>query len=93
LDAVVRGRVQGVGFRMFVRDRAIALDLRGWVANQADGTVRVVAEGSRERVDRLLAVLHDGPRGGRVESVDESWMAAGGIEPGFGIRSGWHGGD
>ena len=93
LEAIVRGRVQGVGFRMFVADRAIQLGLNGWVANQADGGVRVVAEGPDTALGRLLLHLHDGPPGARVEQVDEAWSVAGGSYDRFSIRSGWHAGD
>ena len=47
---VVRGRVQGVGFRWFVKEVARGLDLAGWVKNRADGGVEVVAEGGERRV-------------------------------------------
>lgn len=93
LDATVRGRVQGVGFRMFVLDRATGQELRGWVANLPDGSVRVVAEGPERALGRLLADLREGPRGAHVEAVDEAWLPASGEFERFGIRSGWHGGD
>ncbi len=63
LDAVVRGWVQGVGFRYFVLDRATALGLVGWVANEPDGSVRCVAEGPRTDLETLLAALTEGPLG------------------------------
>ena len=53
LEATVRGRVQGVGFRYFVVRRAMQLDLAGWVANAADGTVVCVAEGAPDALDTL----------------------------------------
>jgi len=93
LDAVVHGRVQGVGFRMFVRDSARGLGLVGWVANEARGTVRCVAEGPRDRLDRLLAALRDGPRGASVERVDAEHSPATGTFARFEIRSGSHPGD
>jgi len=93
LDAVVRGWVQGVGFRFFVLREGQALGLDGWVANEADGTVRCVAEGSPDRLEALLERLREGPPGARVDDVRVTWRPASGGLGGFRIRSGWHGGD
>jgi acylphosphatase len=93
LELRVEGRVQGVGFRMFIVDQAQALGLRGWVANEPDGAVRIVAEGGEDRLLRLLVAARAGPAGARVDDVDETWVAAAGVAEGFGIRSGWHRGD
>jgi len=74
LHAVVRGRVQLVGFRYFVVDRARALGLAGWVRNGDDGeTVEVAAEGPEERLRQLEASLRQGPRSARVETVEVRW--------------------
>jgi acylphosphatase len=93
LDAKVVGRVQGVGFRWFVLDTARRLDLRGWVANGVDGSVRCVAEGPRAALDALLRELAAGPLGARVERVVPRWGPAGGSLGRFEIRSGTHPGD
>lgn len=93
LDAVVRGRVQGVGFRFHVVRAAERLGLVGWVGNEADGAVRCVAEGSPDDLQRLLAALRTGPAGAWVDRVDESWSPATGEFVRFSVRSGWHGGD
>jgi acylphosphatase len=93
LEALVHGRVQGVGFRIFVVRTARRLGLVGWVANEASGRVRSVAEGSREALEALLEELTDGPPGAFVERVDASWSPATGTFSGFDVRSGWHGGD
>ena len=93
LDAVVHGRVQGVGYRIFVVREATRLGLTGWVANEASGRVRCVAEGPRAALEALLGDLRDGPRGVWVERVDASWSAANGTFSGFDVRSGWHSGD
>ncbi len=93
LDATVMGRVQGVGFRWFVLDVARLLDLRGWVANEADGSVRCVAEGSRAALDALLGELAAGPLDARVERVVPRWSPASGTLGWFEIRSGAHPGD
>lgn len=93
LEAAVRGRVQGVGFRYFVLDRAIDLELRGWVANSADGSVRCVAEGPRPALERLLAAIEQGPPGARVDGVSSTWLPATGAFTTFDVRSGAHRGD
>ena len=93
LEAIVHGRVQGVGFRIFVVRRASRLGLAGWVANDAGGRVRCVAEGPRDSLDELLDELQDGPPGAWVERVDATWSPATGGFSGFDVRSGWHSGD
>lgn len=70
LTATVCGRVQGVGFRYSTANQARRLGLRGWVRNEADGSVTVVCEGSRTAVDAFHAWLKRGPSGARVDRVD-----------------------
>lgn len=93
LDATVRGRVQGVGFRYYVLRRATNLGLHGWVANESNGSLRCVAEGAPDAVDTLLAILERGPAGALVERVDVTRGAATGSFRSFEIRSGGHSGD
>ena len=93
LEAIVHGRVQGVGFRFFVVREARRLGLTGWVANEPSGRVRCVAEGPRSALEALLGALRDGPRGAWVDRVDATWSAAGGTFSDFDVRSGWHSGD
>jgi acylphosphatase len=93
IEAVVRGRVQGVGFRFHVLREAYVLGLVGWVANEPDGSVRCVAEGPAVALQRLLTDLRNGPRGAHVVAVDVSWSAATGSFSSFGVRSGFHAGD
>lgn len=69
MQANVRGRVQGVGFRFFVLDEARRLGVRGHTRNLPDGSVEVVAVGVGAALDRLVQRLHLGPGGARVESV------------------------
>ena len=93
LEAVVSGRVQGVGFRVFVRRAARELGLTGWVRNEQGGRVRCVAEGPADALDRLEATIRRGPPGAWVERVDAHRSPATGEFDGFDVRSGWHGGD
>ena len=78
---------------MFVLDTAVDLGLRGWVANEPDGSVRTVAEGAEPQLLRLLEALRAGPPAARVDEVVERWSPATGHEARFGVRAGWHGGD
>jgi acylphosphatase len=86
LTARVRGRVQGVGYRFFVRRVAVSLGLRGYVRNLLDGAVETVAEGTRGDLEALLAALWRGPSGARVDAVETSWTEATGAFSGFAIR-------
>jgi acylphosphatase len=69
---VVRGRVQGVGFRWFVEREARALGISGWVRNNSDGSVEVLASGTREQLSALRSLLQQGPRASRVDNVEEA---------------------
>ena len=66
---LIRGRVQGVGFRYFARDAALREGVTGWVRNLPDGRVEARVEGELEAVTRVERALHSGPRGARVDSV------------------------
>jgi acylphosphatase len=68
---LIAGRVQGVGFRWFSRERARRRGLRGWVKNRADGSVEIRVEGSEHVLADFIAELHRGPEGSIVESVRE----------------------
>ena len=69
---LVRGRVQGVGFRWFVERQAHILGIAGWVRNNVDGAVEVFAQGTREQINNLHQQLMQGPRAARVDTVDAS---------------------
>jgi acylphosphatase len=71
IHVLVRGRVQGVGFRWFVREAARELGLAGWVRNRPDGTVEVAAEGTAPMLGQLRDVLRNGPPGAVITSVDD----------------------
>ncbi len=75
---VVRGRVQGVGFRFFVEHAATDLGLAGYVKNRFDGSVEVYAVGASDKLRRLEKQLAAGPPWGRVDTVEESEAA---VEP------------
>lgn len=66
----VRGRVQGVGFRISTSARAAELGVHGTVRNLLDGTVEAVVEGEPEHVEAMLDWLRDGPPSARVEGID-----------------------
>ena len=71
---VVKGRVQGVGFRWLVHREAGARGLKGWVRNTEGGEVEVMVAGSEDKLAELRAVLERGSRGSRVDAVQESEM-------------------
>ena len=82
LHGVVRGDVQGVGFRYFLVREAHGLGLRGWVRNRDDGTVEFVAEGARPELENLLEAARRGPSHSRVSGVQVDWSSAsGGLQP------------
>ena len=93
VDVVVRGRVQGVGYRMFAARTAAAHGLTGWVANEQDGAVRCVAEGPRQVLETFARELGAGPPGAVVDQLEVVWSEALDGFDRFAIRSGWHGGD
>jgi acylphosphatase len=67
---VVRGRVQGVGFRWFVQELAALENAAGWVQNRPDGTVEALVQGEAEAVERIERQIRRGPPAARVEHVD-----------------------
>jgi acylphosphatase len=86
LHAIVHGRVQGVNFRAYTARRGRELGLRGWVRNQADGTVEALAEGTQEMLDAFFQYLHIGPPSASVIKVDAIWGDASGDLEDFTIR-------
>jgi acylphosphatase len=83
----VTGRVQGVGFRYFAEASARAEGLSGWVQNQPDGSVEIVAEGDRESVFRFEAKVRRGPAGARIDRVDVQDDVPSGRAGGFTVSS------
>ena len=87
LTAIVRGRVQGVCYRAFVAEQARRLALTGYACNLADGeSVRVVAEGARADLEKLVSWLHHGPPQARVTEVTLAWSDYRGEYRDFSIR-------
>ncbi len=83
---LIRGRVQGVGFRAFVYDQAIHEGIGGFARNRPDGSVEVVAEGEAEAMRRFETKLRTGPAAARVDEVEVDILAPGGRPPNFTIR-------
>jgi acylphosphatase len=82
---VVRGQVQGVGFRFAVERAAQSRGIAGWVANRHDGTVEAVFEGEADVVDSLVRLCREGPRGADVDQAEVSEEEPAGLN-GFEIR-------
>ena len=76
LHGVIKGDVQGVGFRFFLIRRAQALGLTGWVTNRDDGVVEFVAEGRRQDLEQLERAAREGPRPASVTAVEVNWSEA-----------------
>lgn len=68
----VSGRVQGVGFRWFTREKARRWGLAGWVRNRPDGSVEILVEGSTESIRGFIAMIRSGPPGSSVAEVRQS---------------------
>lgn len=84
----VHGRVQGVGFRYFVMQRAREQGVAGWVRNRTDGTVEALVWAEGDTLERLLAAIREGPCYGRVDRLEAVVERDPGNCPaGFGIRS------
>jgi acylphosphatase len=86
IGALVRGRVQGVGFRYFAQSKAGEQALIGWVRNTPDGNVELEAQGPEESIAGFIADLKNGPRIGHVEDVRICELPLLKSESGFEIR-------
>lgn len=82
----ITGRVQGVYYRASMLQEARKLGLTGWVMNRSDGSVEALAEGSKTKLEELIAWCHQGPQGARVAGVEEQWQSASNNFVGFAIR-------
>jgi acylphosphatase len=86
---LVRGRVQGVGFRWFVEREAHILGIAGWVRNNVDGSVEVLAVGTPDQLLGLRSRLRRGPRAARVDDVEEAEAKPVAGLTTFRIEGGW----
>ena len=86
LHAYINGWVQGVGYRYFVINNALALGLRGYVRNLSDGSVEVLAQGTRPNLERMLALLQRGPAAAEVHEVRTHWRQPTEHLSGFHVR-------
>jgi acylphosphatase len=86
---LVRGRVQGVGFRWFVEREAHILGIAGWVRNNHDGSVEVLAQGTRDQLSGLHSRLREGPRAARVDAVEVSDASPAAGLSSFRIEGAW----
>ncbi len=86
IQAFVHGHVQGVFFRASVESKAAALNITGFVRNRPGGSVEVVAEGEKTRLEELVAYLNVGPPAARVTDVKTVWVPYTGEYTGFRIR-------
>jgi acylphosphatase len=82
----IKGRVQGVFYRSFTRDLANSFDLKGWVRNLRDGSVEVVFEGEKEKIDMAVKKCFIGPPGSKVTDIEIKWDTFTGDQEGFSIR-------
>jgi acylphosphatase len=85
-QVIIRGRVQGVGFRYSAVREARRLGVSGYVSNTPDGSVEVVAEGDSAALDRLLRWLRTGPSMAHVDGVDVEWRPFTGVYRGFDVE-------
>jgi acylphosphatase len=83
----VRGRVQGVGFRAFVQQSAIVMDLTGWVRNVGWDQVETIAEGEKSVLEQFAGAVRTGPRASQVEDARVEWEPASGEFESFQVRS------
>jgi acylphosphatase len=86
---IVRGRVQGVGFRWFVEREAHMLGIAGWVRNNLDGSVEVLAQGNPDQLSGLHSRLREGPRAARVDNVEVSEASLSAGLSSFRIEGAW----
>ena len=83
---IFQGRVQGVCFRAYTKEQAVATGLTGWVRNLPYGSVEALFEGEETQVRDTIEKCRQGPPSARVEKVDIDWENADGEFPGFKIR-------
>lgn len=82
----ISGRVQGVFFRAYTRDKALELGLKGWVRNMRDGRVEAVLEGEKKKVEEMLKWCHEGSPYATVKYVEVHWEEPAGDMRSFEVR-------
>lgn len=73
VSLVLNGRVQGVFFRLKAKEESDMLDLTGWVRNNGDGSVEILAEGDKDKLEQFIDWCHEGSDGAKVENVEVEW--------------------
>ena len=86
LHVIIKGIVQGVGFRFFVFNHGQQLQLNGWVRNRINGAVEVLAEGQRHELEKFLDLICQGPSHAQVEKTEVKWLEAQSDLPPFTVR-------
>ncbi|OGY41728.1 MAG: acylphosphatase [Candidatus Buchananbacteria bacterium RBG_13_36_9] len=86
VSIIINGQVQGVFFRYKTQQEAQKLGLTGWVRNNADSSVEILAEGDKDKLEELIAWCKAGPRSAQVENVEVNWAPYRGEFEGFEIR-------
>ena len=79
----IHGRAQGVGYRMWTEEQALALGLRGWVRNEPDGSVIALVGGPEEAVARMIELFWSGPRGAAITAVETKSVNPADLPAGF----------
>jgi len=74
VHVTVAGRVQGVSFRYFTREKAASLGLKGWVRNLRDGRVECEFEGARDALEKMVDLCREGPRWAKVTGLEIEWL-------------------
>lgn len=74
LELVIFGKVQGIFFRKFVKEKSEELKLDGFVENQADGTVKVIAEGEEKKLQKLIEICKTGSKLAQVKNIEINWL-------------------
>ena len=85
LQAVAKGRVQGVYYRAFTSKNATSLNLKGYVHNLPDRSVEIYAEGEKKQLEKLVEQLKKGPPGARVDNLTLNWSQYTGVYHDFSV--------
>ena len=86
VNIIAHGRVQGVGFRFFIRDKANIFGIKGWVRNCSDGTVEIHSEGEEDLLSDFLTVVEKGPVFGNVTGLTVNRITPENTYTGFNIK-------